>query len=228
METWKIETASVCQTRQEFVTDRIREAILRGYLRPGQRLDQNELAELLNVSRSPVREALRTLAAEGLVQMYPHRGAVVAELSPEEVEEIYFIRGVLEGLAARLAAPRMDEDRIAALQAILEQMEQTTDLDHWLELNRRFHGTIYHAINRPRLFSIIKNLRNTSAPYIRQLIASSKHMEEVRESHRRILEACRKRNGTLAQEETQQHLRAACDGILAYVESLAAKAPAPR
>lgn len=224
MENWKIETVNVLQTREEFVADRIREAILRGYLKPGQRLDQNEIAELLNVSRSPVREALRTLAAEGLVQVYPHRGAVVAELSPEELEEIYFIRGVLEGLAARLAAPKMDDDRIATLGEILQELEATTDPGRWVELNRRFHHTIYQAASRPRLISIIENLRNTSAPYIRQFIASSEHMREARESHRRIFEACKMRDGMLAQEETQKHLKAVCDGVLVYVESLATMA----
>ena len=222
MERWKIDAARIFQTRDEFVADRIREAILSGYLKPGQKLDQNEIAELLNVSRSPVREALRRLAAEGLVRMYPHRGAVVAELSPEELEEIYFIRGVLEGLAARLAAPRMDDDRIATLRAILEELESVSDPDRWLELNRRFHHTIYQAANRPRLLSIIENLRNTSAPYILQYIASSHHMEEARESHRHILEACEKRDGPLAEEETRKHLKAVCDGVLVYVESLAA------
>ncbi|MFQ5857212.1 MAG: GntR family transcriptional regulator [Anaerolineae bacterium] len=206
------------------MTERLREAILRGHLKPGQRLDQNEIAEALNVSRSPVRDALRTLAVENLVELYPHRGAVVAELSPEELEEIYFIRGVLEGMAARLGAPKMDEDRIATVQTILEEMEKTSDLDRWLELNRRFHHTIYQVANRPRLLSIIENLRNTSAPYIRQFIAFSEHMAEARVSHRRIFEACANRDGLLAQEETQKHLKAVCEGVLVYVGSTLATA----
>lgn len=222
MNSLRIDSANVLQTRGGFVADKLREAILRGHLKPGEKLDQNEIAGLLNVSRSPVREALRTLAAEGLVEVVPHRGAVVAELSPAELEEIYFIRGILEGMAARLAAPKVDSERIAALQTILEELEQTTNLDRWLELNRRFHHTIYKVANRPRLLSIIKNLRDTSTPYIRQYIASSEHMDEAKISHRHIFEACANRDGVLAQQETEKHLKAVSEGVLVYFESTSA------
>lgn len=226
MDNLRIDAARVLKTRDEFVADRLREAILRGRLKPGQRLEENEIADFLNVSRSPVREALRTLAAEGLIEVYPHRGAVVAEISPEELEEIYFLRGVLEGMAARLAAPKMDADQIAKLQAILEELNEATDPDRWLDLNRAFHATIYLAANRPRLFSITENLRNTSAPYIRQYIATPEHLEAARISHRRILEACQEQNGVLAQQETQEHLKAVYDGVLVYMGSLMAKSEA--
>ncbi|MCK6626234.1 MAG: GntR family transcriptional regulator [Anaerolineae bacterium] len=221
MSRWTPNTTPV-QTREDFVIDELREAIVRGYFKPGEKLDQEEIAELLNVSRIPVRQALRTLTAEGLVKMYPHRGAVVAELSREELEEIYFLRGVLEGVAARLAAPKMDEVHIAKLQAILEKMDQLTDLDGWLDLNRDFHNTIYEVIDRPRLRAMIESLRNTAAPYIREYIASPEYLEATRISHRRILEACINRDGLLAQEETQKHLRVVGEGVLVNVESLLA------
>jgi len=219
MSRWTPNTTPV-QTREDFVIDELREAIVRGHFKPGEKLDQEEIAELLNVSRIPVRQALRTLTAEGLVKMYPHRGAVVAELSREELEEIYFLRGVLEGVAARLAAPKMDEVHIAKLQAILEKMDQLTDLDGWLDLNRDFHNTIYDVIDRPRLRAMIESLRNTAAPYIREYIASPEYLEATRISHRRILEACINRDGLLAQEETQKHLRVVGEGVLVNVESL--------
>jgi DNA-binding GntR family transcriptional regulator len=214
-----IDSAHVLQTRDGFVADKLREAILRGYFNPGQRLDQTEIAELLNVSRSPVREALRTLAAEGLVEVFPHRGAVVAELSLKELEEIYFIRGVLEGMAACLAAPKLDQDQLAGLHNLLTALNQTTNLDQWLDLNRQFHHTIYQAANRPRLFSIIESLRNTAAPYIRQYIATAEHMEAAQIGHRHIFEACTTGDGLRAEQATQRHLKAVCDGVLVYVES---------
>jgi DNA-binding GntR family transcriptional regulator len=221
MSRWTPNTAAV-QTREDFVIDELREAIVRGHFKPGEKLDQEEIAELLNVSRIPVRQALRTLTAEGLVKMYPHRGATVAELSREELEEIYFLRGVLEGVAARLAAPRMDEAHIAKLQAILEKIDQLNDLDEWLDLNREFHNTIYEVINRPRLLEMIESLRNTSAPYIRDYIASPEYFEVTRLSHRRILEACINRDGILAQQETQKHLKVVGEGVLVDVDSLLA------
>jgi DNA-binding GntR family transcriptional regulator len=118
----RIDASLAFQTREEFVAHRLREAILVGQLKPGDRLDQNEIAELLGVSRSPVREALRTLAAEGLVDVFPHRGAAVAELSVDELEEIFLIRRTLEGMAARLSALSMDDNEIAELETILEEM----------------------------------------------------------------------------------------------------------
>ncbi|RME43612.1 MAG: GntR family transcriptional regulator [Caldilineae bacterium] len=215
MNEWQLNNSPILQTRGGYVADRLREAILRGQLKPGQKLDQNEIAEHLNVSRSPVREALRTLEAEGLVQVYPHRGAVVAELSAEEVAEISQIRVVLEGMAARLAAPKLDDERIATLQAVLDELNRTTDLDRWVTLNRRFHHTIYRAANRPRLLSLIQNLRNTMAPYIRQYITTAEHIEIARVGHQRILEACIARNPEQLQFETEEHIRVVYKEVIA-------------
>jgi DNA-binding GntR family transcriptional regulator len=219
VEELKLHMASVPKTREEFVADCVREAILRGDFKPGERLDENVIASLLSVSRTPVRAALRILAAESLVEVQPHRGAIVNELSASELEEIYFIRGVLEGALARLAVPSMDGERIAALQAILEEMEMTADTDRWLALNNRFHRTLYQAANRPRMLSIIDYVRNIAVPYIRQFIDSPERMEASRGEHRRILAACVERDGALAQAEVERHLKAVCEANLEYVES---------
>lgn len=217
MSDWQLRSNKVPQTRDGYVAERLRRAILRGDFKPGQKLDQNEIAELFSVSRSPVREALRTLAAEGLVEVYPHRGAVVSELSMDEFEEISLIRVALEGMAARLAVPHITDERLAALHAILEELNETTDSDQWVELNRRFHHTIYRAVNRPRLLSLIQNLRNTMAPYIRQYITSADHLEAARIGHQRILAACVNRDAKLAQKETEDHLRTVYEEALAYL-----------
>ena len=215
----QIDLGAPLRTRQEIIIDRLRNAILRGDLKPGQKLDQNELADMLKVSRSPIREALRTLSAEGLVEVIPHRGAVVAELSADELEEILTLRGVLEGMAARLAVPKMTDEQIKTLGALLEQINQTTDPDQWVELNHRFHQTIYQAANRPRLLSLINNLRNTITPYMRQYIASSEHIRNVAFSHQTIYEACVKRDPVLVEQETQKHLAAASPGIVVYAKA---------
>lgn len=221
VESLRVDTSSVFQTREEFVGQKLREAILLGQLKPGDRLEQNEIADMLGVSRSPVREAIRTLAAEGLVDVYPHRGAVVAELSVDELEEIFLIRSMLEGMAARLATLSMTADDIAELETILGDIDHTRDLDRWLELNRRFHHTLYQAAGRPRLFSLVENLRNTTAPYTRQFIASAEHIETAQEHHRTILNACADGDSMLAEEETQKHMEAVCEGVLEYIKSRA-------
>ncbi len=221
-----IDLGAPLQTRQEIVVVRLRDAILRGYFKPGQRLDQNEIADLLKVSRSPIREALRTLAGEGLVDVIPHRGAVVAELSTAELEEILVLRGVLEGMAARLAVRKIDAERIKTLEAIVKELNQTTDLDRWIELNHLFHHTIYQAVNRPRLMSLIDNLRNTVTPYMRQFIASTEHMRDAATSHQLILDACVKRDPLLIEQETQKHLAAVSEGMVIYAKSISAEAVA--
>lgn len=215
----EIDLGAPLLTRQEIIVNRLRDALLRGYLKPGQKLDQNEIADMLKVSRSPIREALRTLAAEGLVELIPHRGAVVAELSLDELEEILVLRGVLEGMAARLALPKIDAERLRTLEVLLHQLSQTTDLDQWIELNHRFHHTIYQAANRPRLLTLIDNLRNTITPYMRQFIASTEHMREAAGSHQLIYEACVKRDPLLLEQETQAHLAAVSKGMVIYAKS---------
>jgi DNA-binding GntR family transcriptional regulator len=210
------------RTREEFVADRLREAILRGDLEPGQRLDENALAKVWRVSRTPVRSAIRVLAAESLVELHPHRGAVVSELSRDELEEVYLIRGMLEGMAARLAAPKIDEERLAVLQTIIVEMENTPDPDAWMALNNRFHHTIYQAANRPRMLSIIEYVRNIATPYIRQFIEAPKNMESSRRDHWRILDACASGNGERAEAEIRKHLQEVCEANLEYVESSSA------
>lgn len=219
METHGIDLGAPLQTRQEIIADRLRDAILRGIFRPGQRLDQNEIAQVFKVSRSPIREALRTLAAEGLVEVIPHHGAVVAELSLAEIEEILFLRGVLEGMAARLAVPKMGAEQIKALEEILHELSKTTDLDRWLQLNHRFHHAIYQCAVRPRLLALIDNLRNTITPYTREFIATTEHMREAAVSHQLIFEACVKRDALLAEQETHAHLAAVSKGIVIHARS---------
>lgn len=224
MKDLRIGASLAFQTREEFVAHRLREAILLGQLKPGDKLDQNEIAELFGVSRSPVREALRTLAAEGLVDVIPHRGAAVAELSVDELEEIFLIRSTLEGMAARLAALSMNDGEIAELEMILQEIDRISDLDSWLELNRRFHHTLYEAAGRPRLFSLVENLRNTTAPYVRQFISSAEHIETAQASHRRILKACAAADGARAETETKRHMEAVGEGVL---EHMAPRSVAP-
>jgi DNA-binding GntR family transcriptional regulator len=155
------------RTRESFVADALRSAILRGIYKPGDKLDQQQLADELRVSRSPVREALRILGAEGLVTIVPNRGAVVAERTLDELEELYFLRVVLEGAAAERAAKHMTQQRENELAAILMQAERTDDYEELLELNNEFHMLIYTAYPQPIMISYIQQLRNQFGPYNR-------------------------------------------------------------
>ena len=202
------------KTREDIVADAVRRAILCGTFKPGEKLDQQTLAAELGVSRSPVREALRTLAAEELVTNIPHRGAVVSERSLEELEELLFIQGMLEGAAARRAAQCMDEERLAKLKQIVEDGEQSEDYEYVLSLNNTFHNTIYLAYHQPQLMAMIQQLRNKVAPYNRLYLDLEGRKEAAWSDHRRIYDACVQRDGELAELETRQHLEKIFQGMI--------------
>lgn len=201
-------------TRERYVAEILRDAILRGDLKPGEKLDQSGIAKRLRVSRTPVRNALLILSNEGLVEMAPHLGAVVSQISAEEVEEIYFLRGILEGVAARLGAERMTEGHITSLRAVLDEIDGSGDLDEWLRLNTRFHYLVYEQAKMPRLLALIDSIHDITLPYSRRYIESEEHMQAAREGHERIFHACEMRDGKLAQEATQRHLEVVCKGVL--------------
>lgn len=206
-------TNGIMKTREEIVADAIRAAILRGTFKPGEKLDQQELAARLGVSRSPIRESLRTLAAEGLITHVPHRGATVTERTLAELEELLFMRALLEGAAARRAAPLMDTERIERLAAIIEAAERSTDLEHILGLNNDFHSTVYEAFEQPHLIATIQQMRNKIAPYNRLYLDVEGRKEKAWADHRRIYEACLAHDGEAAERETRNHLEQVLDGI---------------
>jgi len=194
------------KTRQELVTDAIRSAILFGRFRPGDKLDQTELADELKVSRSPVRDALRTLAAEELITYFPHRGTVVTERSVSELRELLFIRKLLEGAAARRAAPLMTDEILAQLESIIAEARASNDMNLVLALNNEFHTTLYGAFEQPYLIHQIQKLRNKIAPYNRLYLDVPGQKEAAWDEHYRIYEACVARDGDLAEHQTATHL----------------------
>jgi DNA-binding GntR family transcriptional regulator len=180
------------RTMQEIVYDTIRDAILSGRYRPGQRLVADELAREMGVSRMPVREALHRLEATGLVTLTPHRGAVVNELSEGEIIEIYHIRAVLDGLATRLAAPHLAKPDHERLDAILDEMAAAAtrkDLDQVLRINRDFHQIIWRAAHAPRLHSLLENLYDASQRFRHISVLLPGRLERLTQDHRRIAQA---------------------------------------
>lgn len=146
---------------QHLVADRLRTAILEGKLKPGQWLRQRQLAEEFNVSQMPVREALKELAAEGLVEHIPYRGMRVVAFSPEDVEDLYTHRSLLEGMAARAAAARIEPDELAHLEQLQAQMADhmaPEDLAEYRQLNRQFHETIFRASRRAYLIRTLQQM----------------------------------------------------------------------
>jgi DNA-binding GntR family transcriptional regulator len=192
--------------RKDIAASAIRDAILRGRFMPGEKLDQQQIADELNISRSPVREALRALDAEGLITLIPNRGAIVTERSLSELQEMYFTRGVVEGLAIQRAAPLMDDTTLWKMENIFEAAERTDDYGELLALNNDFHMLTYSTYDQPFIIDYIQQLRDMSAPYNRLYLDSAGGVESAWKDHRRIYQAWRKRDGELAKKEIERHL----------------------
>ncbi|HVC82413.1 MAG TPA: GntR family transcriptional regulator [Chloroflexota bacterium] len=185
------------RTTPALVADVLREAILTGILPPGQPVRQEEVAARFGLSRSPIREALRQLEGEGLVKLYPHRGAVVVGVTLGELRELVEIRVSLETLAIRLALPRLTDHDLRRLEDIIADADAMTDEDarrQWGANNWEFHAALYAPARRPRLFAMIKNLHMHVDRYVRVYFALAHASERAQTDHRRILAACRNRD----------------------------------
>lgn len=142
------------QTLPTALADRLRTLVLAGDLAPGARINEQALADRFAVSRTPVREALKLLAAEGLVSITPHRGAAVAMLSEEELAEVFPVMGALEALAGELAAKRATDDEIAAIEALHQRMLAhyvARDLTSYFAVNQQIHAAILAAARNETL-----------------------------------------------------------------------------
>lgn len=204
-------------TTAKVVAGRLREEIQHGTLAPGTRLRQNDVAERFGVSTTPVREAFAQLQAEGLVRIDPHRGAVVFHPTVEDVLEFYEIREALESLAVSHAIPRLRKDVARELGALIDRMRRTEDARKWLKLNDQYHLRLYESASRPRLSSLIDNLRDASAPYIHMFVASRPVNERANEEHQEILDACVRGDAEAAQRAIRQHLRGASEQLAAFL-----------
>lgn len=188
------------------ITIALRAAILSGDIAAGQRLRQDAIAEQFGVSHIPVREALRHLAAQGLVTIRPNRGATVSRLSADEAKELLEIRCVLETQAVRWGLPRADRAIFDRAEAALTESERTVDVVRWMALNWRFHSSLYERADRPRLLAMIESLDAQIDRFIRVLISGSDYRKQAQEEHRAILAAYKVRNAAAVSELLEQHM----------------------
>jgi DNA-binding GntR family transcriptional regulator len=181
-------------TAQEAVLGELRRAILTGELRPGQQVVQEALAERFGVSRVPLREALKILEGEGSVTYLPHRGYFVAELSLDDLLEVYRIRELLEDEAVRVAVPRLTEADLEDLTAAVqdwETAERAGDVAAMTEANRRLHLGLYTASDRPRLVRLIRILWDATDVYRALYYSQAPNRARVQHEHRAALQALR-------------------------------------
>jgi DNA-binding GntR family transcriptional regulator len=187
------------------VCDRIRRDILRGRIAGGIRLHQSDLARAYGVSVTPVREALRDLAAEGLVDVTVYSGAVVHQPTLEELEQIYQIRASLLPLAVKEAVRRITPAELRTADQLISSMAAAASPEQWLEGNRRLHHLFDEAARNSHLTTILRRLGDLSTLYVNISLDPAALVRDADEEHRAILEAYRAGDEVAAERLTIQH-----------------------
>lgn len=194
---------------REVVFQTLRNAIIRGELKPGERLLEVQLAESLGVSRTPIREAIRKLELEGLVVMTPRKGAQVAAITAKDLTDVLEIRRVLEGLAVELACRKRKPEDIASLEELhtrMHQEENLSDLHQMANLDEQFHDVVYRATGNQRLFQIINQLREQLYWYRLEYVKSEEARNAVLKEHEEILETLRRMDVKGAKKAMKLHI----------------------
>lgn len=193
---------------RDIVFEELRNAIFKGELKPNQRLIEEDIAKQMGISRTPVREALRMLENEGLVMHVPRRGVLVTGFSDEDIDEIYKIRGVLEGLAASLAVDRITNKEINELENILRDMKTLINegkFNKLMELHNRFNYVLTRACRSPRLCGMIDTMQEYLEETRMISLSSKERQIKAHEEHVSIVEAIKSKDKELVEKLVRDH-----------------------
>ena len=191
------------------IANSLKEEILSGKFPPGVRIRQEDIAEQFGASRSPVREALRILEAEGLINLVAHTGAWISHLSLAECEEMYQLRERIEPLLLRLSIAHISDETISQLQELASEMETTKDVEKFLKLDREFHLLSYSGAETVLVGEMVNRLWNTTQHYRRaysQMMATSS-FKPAHYEHHLLLSALKKRDADDAERILYGHIR---------------------
>ena len=197
----------------------LRDKILNEEYVKGQKLNEVALAKQLNISRTPIREALKQLELEGLVKSIPNKGVYVKGFSPRDIDDMFEIRCALEGLAIQLAIDRMDEEHLAKIKDVFELMEFYTakkDQEKINDLNILYHETIYQATQSQYFEQLLKDVHYYVSVTSRHSITQPERLETAIIEHRAILDAIVSGDKKLAQDTIQKHIRKTQTLVRAY------------
>ncbi len=194
---------------RDVVFNTLRQAILRGELKPGERLMEIQLANKLGVSRTPIREAIRKLELEGLVLMIPRRGAEVAEITEKSLRDVLEVRGALEELAVKLACQKITDEQIQELRVAEKEFEMALssgDVTVYAEADVRFHDVIYRATDNQRLIQLLFNLREQMYRYRVEYLKREEAHGTLLIEHKKIIEAIASRDMEASVDAVCQHI----------------------
>lgn len=208
------------QPLRDVIFETLRKAIVSGEIKPGERLMEVSLADQMGVSRTPVREAIRRLEAEGLVTMIPRKGTHVSELSVKDIMDVLEVRAALDKLATGLAAKRMQQGQIKALEAVHKQYVinvEKENIEGAIRKDVEFHDIIYSASGNPRLIAVASSLREHIYRFRVIYMKNTMIAGNVLREHEEILEAVQESKDNTAAELAERHIRNQMDSIIKTV-----------
>lgn len=203
------------------VAEDLRRRIVDGEFKAGFQLRQDALAAEFGVSRIPVREALMQLEAEGLVKIHPHRGAIVSELSTEEVQELFELRTLLEPRLLKASARHLTKDDYARLNQILKEYSSELRAKHvsrWGELNTEFHMVLYQHAGQPRALAIVANLLQECDRHTRLQLSLTDGMKRAEVEHAELLRLCQSGKISAACALLKTHIEDVGKSLRKYLE----------
>ena len=203
----------------EIITRHLRDAIVAGHFAEDEPIRQDDIARQFNVSKIPVREALKRLEAEGLVLFQRNRGAMVTRMSEAELAQMFEVRMLLEDKALRLAIPNMTEETFERAERICREFVGENDVGRWAELNWELHACLYEPAQRPFLVSLIRSVNDKLERYLRMQMSLSAGKDRADHEHRDILQACRDGDVERAVGLLDEHIAGVCQTLFAHLPS---------
>lgn len=201
---------------RDVVFQTLREAILKGDLRPGERLMELQLAAKLGVSRTPIREAIRMLEQEGLAVTIPRKGAEVARMTEKNMEDVLQIREALDDLAVQVACDKMTEQQLRNLTLAMKNFEtaiQTGNLSKIVAYDVEFHDIIYESTDNPKLVTLLNNLREQIYRYRVEYLKGKENYPMLIKEHETILEALKEKNKERVADAMRNHIRNQAEAV---------------
>ena len=206
---------------RDVVFNTLREAILKGDLKPGERLMELQLASKLGVSRTPIREAIRMLEQEGLAVTTPRKGAEVAKMTLKDMEDVLEIRDALDELAVRIACQKITDEQLKQLEDVKELFEkntQTNNVKNIAEADVSFHDVIYEATGNPKLVTLLNNLREQVYRYRVEYIKDPKNYPTLIAEHEAILDSLKNRDVKNAVEAMHVHVANQAEAVKMVIQ----------
>lgn len=206
---------------RDVVFNTLREAILKGELKPGERLMELQLAAKLGVSRTPIREAIRMLEQEGLAVTIPRKGAEVAKMTEKDMEDVLQIREALDELAAKIACEQITEEQLNDLVNAMHEFEATTqtgNLKRIAEMDVKFHDIIYQSTGNPKLVNMLNNLREQMYRYRVEYLKDEKNYPTLLKEHKEIVEGMIAKNKEKVSEVMHQHVKNQAVAVKAMIQ----------